>query len=92
MVRRPPGDKNLLFGSRDDRAAGRAASPAGPSPTAPAQPHPRYPAAPPGRDGVSGAPDAAVKRKGWRAGSAPGEAEPMGAPPQVADRAGAMGN
>ena len=98
------GDRNLVvvvvvmvmgicsWGSRDDRAAGRAATPVGPSPTAPARPHPCYPVAPPDRDGVSGAPGAAVKGKVWRAGSAPGDSEHMGAPPQAADRAGAMVN
>jgi len=79
-------------GLRGDPAGARVATSAGAKATAPHQPHECCPATSPGRGGVSGAPDTAVKGKGWRAGSAPGDSEHTGAPPQAPDLAGARVN
>jgi len=79
-------------GLRGDPAVARAEVAAGATATAPHQPHGCCPAASPSWGGVSGAPDTAVKGKAWRAGSAPGDSEHTGVPPQAPDRAGARVN
>ena len=79
-----------FWGLRGDPAGARAATPVGANATAPRQLNACCHPGPPGRGGASGAPDMAVKGKVGRAGSAPGDSKHMGAPPQAADRAGAM--
>ena len=80
--------RNCSWGLRGDPARARATTSAGAPAPAPHQPHECCPATSPGRGGVSGAPDMAVKGKVWRAGSAPGDSEHTGVPPAL-DRAGA---
>ena len=84
-----------LSGSRDDRAAGRPAPPAGPGALPPGRPSSPVQAAPPEYKGVSGEPRTAVKRNNWRrsgvAGShrvGPWRTE---VPPAAPGHAGAMG-